>query len=156
MTKTQFKKICEQEKDNGSVLTALQCAQECYGYINEEAVEVVADCFNVSRCHVYGVATFYHQFTFTKKGKHNVQVCMGTACYVLGAGDILLAAEDELGIKAGETSKDGLFSIEHNTRCVGDCANAPIVIIGEKWLMRTNARQTMMELKKLKKAEGVV
>jgi len=152
MTKAAFKKHIVNEP---SILTALQSAQEIYGYITTAAIEVVADVFKVSQSQVYGVATFYHQFTFKPKGKYNVSVCMGTACYVLGAGDIMFAIEEELGIKAGEVTDDGLFSIEHNTRCVGDCANAPIVIIGDKWLNKTTARKTIMELRRIRKTEEV-
>jgi len=155
MTNAQFKKLAEKEKSGGSVLTALQVAQDGYGYIHEGVITAIADVFNVSRSYVYGVATFYHQFTFAKKGKHNIQVCMGTACYVLGAEEILHAIEDELGIKAGGVTADGLFSIEHNTRCVGDCAVAPIVIIGDRWLTKTTTRQTLNEIKKLKKSESI-
>ena len=150
MTKLEFTKRIKNEM---SVLTALQVAQSEYGYITEEAIATIAENFNVSRSHVFGVATFYAQFTFTKRGKYNIQVCMGTACYVLGAGDILSAIEDELGIKSGETTDDGLFSIEYNTRCVGDCAAAPIVVVGDKWLKKTTARQTIAYLKNLKKKE---
>ncbi|MCL2756194.1 MAG: NAD(P)H-dependent oxidoreductase subunit E [Firmicutes bacterium] len=155
MTKQAFIKAVERERDGGSVLCALQIAQEAYGYINEFAIQTVADVFSVSQSHVYGVATFYHQFTFAKRGKYNIQVCMGTACYVLGAEEIIRAIEDELGIKAGGKTEDGLFSLEHNTRCVGDCSIAPIVIIGDKWLAKTTIRKTLNEIRKIKRQEEV-
>jgi len=151
MCKKDFQKKVKAEM---SVLTALQLAQEEHGYITEDAIAIIADHFKVSRSHVFGVATFYAQFTFAKRGKYNIQVCMGTACYVLGAGDILSAIEDDLGIKAGQVTEDGLFSIEHNTRCVGDCAVAPIVIVGEHWLTKTTARQTLAYLKGIRKKES--
>jgi len=153
MTNAKFKKLVEAEKSGGSVLTALQVAQDGYGYIHEGVITTIADAFDVSRSYVYGVATFYHQFTFVKKGKYNIQVCMGTACYVLGAAEILEAIEGELGIMAGGVTEDGLFSVEHNTRCVGDCAVAPIVIIGDKWLTKTTMRQTLNEIRKIKRIE---
>ncbi|MCL2569706.1 MAG: NAD(P)H-dependent oxidoreductase subunit E [Firmicutes bacterium] len=150
MTKSAFKKRITNEP---SILTALQQAQEVYGYITPDAVAVVADVFEVSQSRVYSTATFYHQFTFAPRGKHVISVCMGTACYVLGAQEILNAIEDELGIKAGGVTTDGLFSIEHNTRCVGDCASAPIVIIGERWFNKTNTTKMLAVIRKIKKDE---
>lgn len=153
MTKTKFQKEVEKIKSGGSVLVALQRAQETYGHITKDAVAVIADVFGVSRSSVYSVATFYHQFTFAPKGKNEIKICMGTACYVLGADTILRAIEDDLGIRAGGVTPDGQFSIEHNTRCVGDCANAPIVIINDKWYPKTTARKILLEIKKLRRAQ---
>ena len=134
--------------NNGSILTHLQDAQVRDGYITREAVAEIASLFKVSVSKVYGVATFYHQFTFRPKGKIAISVCTGTACFVLGAQDILTAVENEIGIKAGQTTEDGLFSIEDNTRCLGDCASAPIATVGDAWIRKATVRQVLAEIRK--------
>ena len=124
----------------GSVVAALQYAQHKEGYISRVAVNLIADVFNVSSTEVYSTASFYHQFSFTKKGKNIISVCMGTACFVLGAEEILKTIEKHLGIKEGEVTKDGKFSIEKNTRCVGQCAGAPVVVINDKFYEHATAK----------------
>jgi len=133
----------------GSVVVALQHAQSVDGFITPEAIAIIADVFGKSRCEVYGVATFYHQFSFTKKGKNNIAVCMGTACFVCGAEAILKKIEDELGIKAGEVTADGLYGIEHNTRCVGKCDAAPVVMVNDHMIEKANISEVMNEIRKL-------
>lgn len=147
----QFKKEVEKiKKTAGSVVVALQLAQSTYGRITPEAVEIIADSFGQSRCTVYSTATFYHQFTFSPKGKNVIAVCMGTACFVCGAADILSAIEDELSIKAGEVTPDKLFSIEHNTRCVGRCDIAPVVMINDHIIERATVKEVVKQIKKIK------
>ena len=154
-TDSQFKTDVQKVKDTtGSVVVALQLCQEVYGHITPKAIETISDVFNQSRCAVYSVATFYHQFTFTPKGKNVVAVCMGTACFVLGAADLLKAIEDELGIKAGGVTLDGLFSVEHNTRCVGRCDIAPIVVINDNMIGNATVKGTINQLKQIKKDAG--
>jgi NADH-quinone oxidoreductase subunit E/NADP-reducing hydrogenase subunit HndA len=91
----------------------------------------VADQLNESLANVYGVVSFYSYFTMVPKGEHPVAVCMGTACYVRGADKVLNEFQKQLGIKSGETSVDGKFSIDA-LRCVGACGIAPVVLVGEK------------------------
>ena len=154
MNNADFKKAVEKtERDTHSVVVALQLAQTTYGYITEDAVAIIADVFHMSRCTVYSTATFYHQFSFSPKGKNRIAVCLGTACFVCGAQEILDAIESELGIKAGEITKDGLFSIEHNTRCLGRCDAAPVVTINDELIAKATAADMVAQLKKLKEAK---
>lgn len=114
----------------GALISVLHKAQEIFGYLPKEIQEFVAERLDLSLAKVYGVVSFYSFFTMTPKGKHPVAVCMGTACYVRGAGKVLEDFEKQLGIKAGETTADGQFSIDA-LRCVGACGLAPVVLIGE-------------------------
>lgn len=136
------------KKDTGSVVVALQYCQEKHGCITPEAVTIIADVFNKSRCEVYSTATFYHQFSFTPKGKNVIAVCMGTACFVCGAADILTKIENEFGIKAGHVTEDKMFSIEHNTRCVGRCDAAPVVMINDHMIEKATLNEVCKEIRK--------
>ena len=149
--KTEIEKI---KKETDSVVVALQHATEVDGFITEKAVEVIADVFDKSRCEVYGTASFYHQFSFAPKGKNRISVCMGTACFVCGAENIMNAVEDELGVKAGGVTKDRLFSIEENTRCVGACELAPVVIINDKVIGKATVRTVVAEIKRIRAEQG--
>jgi NADH:ubiquinone oxidoreductase subunit E len=128
---------------------ALQHAQERDGYITSDAVAKIADVFGKSRCEVYSIASFYHQFTFTKKGKNVISVCMGTACFVCGAEAILKKITDEFGIAPGEVTKDGLFSIEHNTRCLGRCDAAPVVVVNDTLIEKATVAGICDEIRKI-------
>ena len=114
----------------GAVMPALQEAQDIYGYLPIEVQKEIARGLDVSLEEVYGVSTFYSQFSLTPKGKHRISVCLGTACYVKGADKILEAVEKHLGIKSGECTTDGLFSID-SCRCVGACGLAPVMMVDE-------------------------
>ena len=128
----QLKNVIEKHKEMpGALLPVLQEAQGIYGYLPIEVQQMVADGLGVSMSEVYGVATFYSQFSLTPKGKHRISVCRGTACYVKGADKILEEIEKELGIKSGECTPDGLFSID-SCRCVGACGLAPVMMIDEE------------------------
>ena len=108
----------------------LQKAQEIYGYLPLEIQEMIAENLNISSSIVYGVVTFYTQFSTVPKAKYSISVCLGTACYVKGAGDILDKIKEILKIKEGETTSDGKFSIEA-CRCIGACGLAPVMKINE-------------------------
>lgn len=133
-TQEQEKKLLEVIEKNkdlpGALLPVLHEAQEIYGYLPIEVQQMVADGLNISLSEVYGVATFYTRFSLNPKGKHQISVCLGTACYVKGSGKILEEVEQMLGIKSGECTPDGLFSIE-SCRCVGACGLAPVMTIDE-------------------------
>ena len=116
--------------EHPSVMTALQRAQEIYGYLPVEVQKIIADYMGVSLEEVFGVATFYSQFTLNPKGQYAFGVCLGTACYVKGSGDIVSKLEECLGLKDGETSSDGKFSIA-STRCVGCCGLAPVMTVNK-------------------------
>lgn len=128
----QLKKVIEEHKDMpGALLPVLQEAQGIYGYLPIEVQQMVADGLSISLSEVYGVATFYSQFSLTPKGEHRISVCLGTACYVKGADKILQALEEKLGIKSGECTPDGMFSID-SCRCVGACGLAPVMMIDDE------------------------
>ncbi len=110
-----------------AILEVLHTAQELFGFLEEDLLIYVARALRVPPSRAYGVATFYNFFSMKPQGKHTCVVCMGTACYVKGAADILSALEKEHGIKAGETTPDGLLSIT-TARCVGACGIAPAVV----------------------------
>lgn len=121
--------LCERYqpiKDN--LIQMLNEVQDHYGYVPERAQRVLSEFLNVPMAEVYGVVTFYSRFTLKPKGKYNVAVCLGTACFVKGSQKIMDRLKDRLKIEAGETTKDGLFSIEE-TRCVGACGLAPVFTV---------------------------
>ena len=117
-------------KSGGDLIPILQMIQNKYAYLSPDAIKMVADHLDLSRCEVYGVATFYNQFRFNPPGKHQIKVCLGTACHVRGGDIILENFERKLGIKYGETTPDREFSVER-VACVGCCALAPVAIVDE-------------------------
>ena len=114
----------------GALMPVLQKAQEIYGYLPEEVQEMVAAGLNIPMEEVYGVVTFYSQFSLNPKGKYKISVCLGTACYVKGAGDIFDKLSQSLGIASGECTPDGKFSLEA-CRCIGACGLAPVITIND-------------------------
>ncbi len=128
----KLKAVIEESRSTpGCLLHVLQEAQAIYGYLPIEVQTVIAEGLGVSLSEVYGVATFYSQFSLQPKGKYRISVCLGTACYVKGSDKILEELEKELGIKCGECTPDGLFSID-SCRCVGACGLAPVMMINDE------------------------
>lgn len=129
----QLRKVLTEikESEHPSVMTALQRAQEIYGYLPIEVQTIIADYMGVSLEEVFGVATFYAQFTLNPKGEYAFGVCLGTACYVKGSGNIQSKLEECLGLHDGETSADGKYSIA-STRCVGCCGLAPVMTVNKE------------------------
>lgn len=115
----------------GELINVLHRCQGEFGYLPAEVQEVVSENLDVALAKVYGVVTFYSFFTMKPKGKFPISICTGTACYVRGAENVMEEFEKELGIKVGETSADGKFSLS-SLRCVGACGLAPVVLVGEK------------------------
>lgn len=111
-----------------SLIPILQEIQEKLGFLSREAVVVVGKHLNLPASKIFGVATFYNQFRFTPQGKYHVQVCRGTACHVKGSAAVLDALKRELKVEAGETTRDGLFSLEV-VACIGACGLAPVINI---------------------------
>ena len=125
------KKIVADYKDQpGCMMPILQKAQEIYGYLPFEIQNVIAEELGVSLSEVYGVATFYSQFTLTKKGEYKIGVCLGTACYVKNSQGILDRLSQELNIPVGTTTEDYKFTLEA-TRCLGCCGLAPVMMIND-------------------------
>jgi NADH:ubiquinone oxidoreductase subunit E len=116
---------------NGTKLMALQEAQQTFGYLDKEAMEIVASEFNTSTSEIYSIASFYSQFKFVKQGKYRISLCLGTACYVRGAANVQKKLEEVLKVKMNETTPDGKFTLG-NARCVGCCGLAPVMLINEK------------------------
>ena len=128
----ELKEVCKKfNHEGGELINVLHAAQELFGYLPAEVQELVADQLNVSIAHVYGVVTFYSFFSMIPKGEHPISVCMGTACYVRGAENVLDEFKRLLNVKTGETTPDGKFSVS-SLRCVGACGLAPVVTVGEK------------------------
>ena len=128
----RVREICASHHNNsGELIMILHEAQSLLGYLPQEIQEVVVEQLEIPIAQVYGVVTFYSYFTMEPKGRFPISVCMGTACYVRGAEKILEELERQLEIKVGETTADGLFSL-NCLRCVGACGLAPVVTIGDK------------------------
>ena len=120
--------IAELKDVPGSMMPILQQAQDIYGYLPIEVQKIIARETGVSLEEIYGITTFYSQFKLNPNGKYAIAVCLGTACYVKGAQELIDAISKELGIAAGETSSDGKYSLEA-TRCIGACGLAPVLSI---------------------------
>jgi len=123
--------IAEHKDQPGSLIPVMHEAQELFGYLPLEVQTVIAEGLDVPLADVYGVATFYSKFTLQAKGQYQINVCLGTACYVKGAQLIIEKVADMLKIKVGETSQDGLFSLDA-TRGIGACGLAPVMTVNEK------------------------
>jgi len=126
--KTAIENILEKYDNCGrdSLISLLQDIQENEGYLSEEAIVRTGKKLKIPTSKIYGVATFYNQFRFEPTGKYHVMVCRGTACHVLGSLTVLQELEKNLKIKAGQTTRDGLFSIEI-VACMGACGLAPVI-----------------------------
>lgn len=122
--------IAELREQGGALMPILQRAQDIYGYLPVEVQQIIAAEMDVPLSEVYGVVTFYSQFSLNPKGQYKVSVCMGTACYVKGSGDVYDRIQQRLGIKGGECTTDGKFSLEA-CRCIGACGLAPVLTINE-------------------------
>ena len=128
----QLDAVIESLKDTpGALMPVLQQAQEIYGYLPIEVQRMIALKMGVSIEEVYGVSTFYSQFVLNPKGDVSIAVCLGTACYVKGSGDILDKITQILGLPAGSTTPDGKYSLEA-TRCIGACGLAPVLTINNE------------------------
>ena len=122
--------IAELKDERGSLMPIMQKAQDIYGYLPIEVQTIIADELHIPLEKVYGVATFYAQFALYPKGKYKISVCLGTACYVKGSGDLYNALMEKLGIAGGECTADGKFSLEA-CRCIGACGLAPVLTVNE-------------------------
>lgn len=113
------------------LIAILHKTQELYGYLDKDVMNDIAYIMNLPTAHIWGVATFYHYFNLKPKGKHTIAICLGTACYVKGAGSLLDTLKEELKITIGETTEDRLFTLQE-ARCLGACGLAPVIMIDDK------------------------
>jgi len=125
-----FEVIGKYKNQKGALVAVLQEAQDIYGYLPREVQQILSDELGIPMSEIYGVITFYTQFSLKPKGKHRVSVCLGTACYVKGSGIIYEELKKQLNLKEGECTPDGNFSI-HNTRCIGACGLAPVLTVND-------------------------
>lgn len=137
MKKTIEQTIKPFGKERGNLIPILQAVQDNEKYIPEDAIFKIADKLKVSEHEIYGVATFYTQFRFTKPGDHMIKVCLGTACHVRGGAQILDRTEKTLDILPGETTIDSAFSLER-VACIGCCALAPVMVVDDKIYPQVN------------------
>lgn len=142
----------EIKASNGSIVVALQKAQEIYKYLPREVMETIAAVLGVKPSEVYGVATFYSQFSLKPVGEYKVSVCMGTACYVKGAGEVLAKLKSTLGVDIGQTTPDGKFSIEAS-RCIGCCGLAPVLTVNEHVYGKVDVKQIEDIVEKYRQAK---
>ena len=127
--KTETKEILEKyPKEKNQLIAILNDVQEKYGYIPKQAQMVISEELSIPMAEIYGVITFYSRFTLTPKGKYNISICLGTACYVKGSQKLLDRAKERLKIEPGQVTEDGKFSID-DVRCVGACGLAPVFTV---------------------------
>ncbi len=149
--------LLKYKNDKGSLIILLQKAQERDGYVTEEVIYKISDAINVPISEVFGVITFYSQFRLTPLGKYVIRICEGTACHVNGGKAIIRVIMAELGIEFGETTSNGLFSLE-SVACIGCCSLAPVIMINDNThgnLTPESARKILNEyLKNAKEKEA--
>jgi len=138
---------------SSSIIPLLQILQESCGYIPFEGVQAVARYTETPLSQVYGVATFYAQFRFQPIGKHLIRLCQGTACHVQGADSILEYLQERLGVGDGQTTQDGLFTIQV-VRCIGCCSLAPVMMVDDETYGRLTRRSVDKILLQYRKGEG--
>jgi len=139
--------IRNHEKKKGSLIGLLQDITESFGYLPVKVLEEVSDKLRVPLSHLYSLATFYASFRLEPMGKHYCSICVGTACHVRGATRVVEAVERELGIKSGETTPDGNFTME-TVNCLGACALGPLVVIDGDYHGNMDGRKIIKLLKK--------
>lgn len=123
--------LAKYAKDKSNLIQVLNEVQEHFGYIPPKAQMEISEYLGIEMAEIYGVITFYSRFTLEPKGKYNISVCLGTACFVKGSEKLLDTAKEALKIKEGETTPDGKFSIDA-TRCIGACGLAPVFTVNEE------------------------
>ncbi|HHX57775.1 MAG TPA: NAD(P)H-dependent oxidoreductase subunit E [Clostridiales bacterium] len=142
-----LKVIRERKNEEGSLMGILQKSQDIYGYLPIEVQVIISNELNIPLEEIYGIVTFYSQFSLTPKGKYNVSVCLGTACYVKGAGDLYDKLKEKLNLEEGGCTPDGKFSLEA-CRCIGACGLAPVLTVNEDVYGRLSTKDLDDILKK--------
>jgi len=135
------------------LIPMLQAVQEREGYISKESIYEISDYMGLPESKIFGVATFYNQFRLSAPGKYQVQICRGTACHVKGSFNLLETLQRELGIEAGATTRDGLFSLE-TVACLGACSIAPVMTVNGEFYGRLEKKVVEKTIREIKAREG--
>ncbi len=135
------------------LIPMLQAVQEEEGYISRESIGEISDYMGLPESKIFGVATFYNQFRLNPPGKYQVAICRGTACHVKGSFNLLETLQRELGIEAGATTRDGLFSLE-TVACIGACSIAPVMTVNGEFYGRLDKKAVEKTIRALKAREG--
>ena len=141
--------IARHKGQPGGLMPVMQEAQDVFGYLPMDVQEMIAQGMGKTLSEVYGVATFYSQFSLEKKGENVISVCLGTACYVKGSQAVLDKMAEYLEISVGKTTEDGLFTLQA-TRCLGACGLAPVLTVGAEVYGRVTPDQVAGILDKYK------
>jgi NADH:ubiquinone oxidoreductase subunit E len=142
---SEYQEIVDRYKNiPGGIIQAYHAVQDCYGYIPEDAVTAAAKAFKVPKAQAYGVATFYSYFKVGKRGRNVIRICESAPCHIAGADEVIKMLEQELGIRMGETTSDGRFTLEF-AECVGQCQSTPVITINSKPYANITA-DTVMEI----------
>lgn len=143
-----FKKdLIHKRKQAGALIPLLQSAQESYGYIPEKAIYYISEVVDIPAADIYGVITFYSQFRLKPQGKYVIRICEGTACHVNGAKTIRNILQEELGIGVGDTTDDGMFTLQ-SVACLGCCSLAPVIMVNDNTHSNLSAKVLKDILKK--------
>ena len=142
------------KNDRSNLIALLQDIQDVYGYLPEDTLREISEYIGIPFSSVYGVATFYNQFRLTPLGRNLVRVCRGTACHVKNSANILTALETELGIKAGQTTRDKVFTLE-TVACIGACSIAPVININSEYYGRVVIKEIPKIINNYKKEENL-
>lgn len=146
----KLQKIAEKYKGiDGGIMGALHEVQDTYGYISSTSQKYLSEKLKIPMSDIYGIITFYSRFSLEPKGKYNIQVCMGTACYVKGAEAVLNKFKEVLKIEEGKTTEDGLFSLE-SVRCIGACGLAPAIVVNNEVYGKMDEKKVMDVIEKYK------
>jgi NADH-quinone oxidoreductase subunit E len=135
------------------LIPMLQAVQEEQGYISRESICEISDYLSLPESKIFGVATFYNQFRLSPPGKYQVAICRGTACHVKGSFNLLETLQRELGIEAGATTRDGLFSLE-TVACIGACSIAPVMTVNGEFYGRLEKKTVEKTIREIKAREG--
>ena len=153
LTKEMEEILSKHPKQKDSLIAILNEVQEKYGYIPKQCQMEISRYLEMPMAEIYGVITFYSRFTTSPKGKYNIAVCLGTACFVKGSQSILDRLKERLKISGGETTPDGKFSIDE-VRCVGACGLAPVFIVNDEVYGKATVKMVDEVLDKLEKEEN--
>ncbi len=148
--KTFIQEAKTKDHPDSQLISILHKAQELYGYLSQDVMSEIANEMEIPTAHIWGVATFYHYFSLKPKGKHSISVCLGTACYVKGAEEILNTIRGELKIDFGQTPEDNLFTLQE-ARCLGACGLAPVIMIDDKIYGSLNPKKVIEIIRGYKK-----